>query len=63
MVSICVLIYLSIYYPPWQWRLCFCALVYLFICLSVCEKHYSKRYERIGMKFVEGSWVVQRRTD
>ena len=23
----------------------------LFVCLSVCGQHYSKRYERIGMKF------------
>ena len=23
----------------------------LFVCLFVCEQHYSKSYERIGMKF------------
>ena len=39
------------------------ALVYLFVCLSVCGKHYSKSYEQIGMNFMDGSWVVQRRTD
>ena len=27
------------------------ALVCLFVCLFVCEQHYSKSYERIGMKF------------
>ena len=27
------------------------ALVCLSICLFVCEQHYSKSYERIGMKF------------
>ena len=25
--------------------------VCLFVCLFVCEQHYSKSYERIGMKF------------
>ena len=38
------------------------ALVCLFVCLSVSGQHYSKRYERTGMKFynsMEGSWVVQ----
>ena len=25
--------------------------VCLFVCLFVCRQHYSKRYERIGMKF------------
>ena len=27
------------------------ALVCLFVCVSVCGQHYSKCYERIGMKF------------
>ena len=27
------------------------ALVCLSVCLFVCEQHYSKSYERIGMKF------------
>ena len=27
------------------------ALVCLFVCLFVCGQHYSKSYERIGMKF------------
>ena len=26
----------------------------LFVCLSVCGQHYSKSYERIGMKFYGG---------
>ena len=30
------------------------ALVCLFVCLSVCGQHYSKSYERIGMKFYGG---------
>ena len=34
------------------------ALVYLFVCLfvclSACGQHYSKGYERIGMKFYGG---------
>ena len=34
-----------------------------FVCLFVCGQHYSKSYERIGMKFMDGSWVVQGRTD
>ena len=25
--------------------------VYLFVCLFVCGQHYSKSFERIGMKF------------
>ena len=29
--------------------------VCLFVCLSVCEQHYSKSYERIVMKFYEGA--------
>ena len=39
--------------PPWQRRLCFwwCWFVCLFVCLSVSGQHYSKSYERIGMKF------------
>ena len=28
-----------------------CLSVCLFVCLFVCEQHYSKSYERIGMKF------------
>ena len=28
--------------------------VCLFVCLSVCGQHYSKGYERIGMKFYGG---------
>ena len=24
------------------------------VCLSVCEQHYSKSYERIGMEFYGG---------
>ena len=30
------------------------ALVCLFVCLFVCGLHYSKSYERIGMKFYGG---------
>ena len=30
------------------------ALVCLLVCLSVCGQHYSKSYERIGMKFYGG---------
>ena len=30
------------------------ALVRLFVSLSMCEQHYSKRYERILMKFYGG---------
>ena len=30
------------------------AFVCLFVCLSVCGQHYSKSYERIGMKFYGG---------
>ena len=30
------------------------ALVCLFVCLSVCGQHYSKNYERIGVKFYGG---------
>ena len=46
--------------PPWQRRLCFwerwlvclsCLSVCLSVCLFVCGQHYSKSYERIGMKF------------
>ena len=33
------------------------------VCLSVCKHHYSKSYEWIAMKFVEGSGVVKGRTD
>ena len=29
-------------------------MVCLFVCLSVCEQHYSKSYKRIGMKFYGG---------
>ena len=29
-------------------------LVCLFVCLSVCEQHYSKSYEQIVMKFHGG---------
>ena len=40
-------------------------LVYFFVCLSVCEKHYSKSYELIGMKFhcvcVGGTGSVEER--
>ena len=32
------------------------ALVCLSVCLFVCEQHYSKSYERIGMKFY--GWVL-----
>ena len=35
------------------------ALVCLFVCVFVGGQHYSKSYERIRMKFLEGSWVVQ----
>ena len=28
------------------------ALVCLSVCLSVCGQHYSKSYERTGMKFL-----------
>ena len=31
-----------------------CLSVCLFVCLSVCGQHYSKSYERIGMKFNGG---------
>ena len=31
--------------------MCLVALVCLSVCLFVCEQHYSKSYERIGMKF------------
>ena len=31
-----------------------CLSVYLSVCLSVCGQHYSKSYERIGMKFCGG---------
>ena len=30
------------------------ALVSLSVCLFVCGQHYSKSYERIGMKFYGG---------
>ena len=35
--------------PPWQRRLCF--RLRWFVCLSVSGQHYSKSYERIGIKF------------
>ena len=35
------------------------ALGCLSVCLSVCGQHYSKRYERIGVKFYGGVLVVQ----
>ena len=31
-----------------------CLFVCLSVCLSVCGQHYSKGYERIGMKFYGG---------
>ena len=31
----------------------------LSVCLFVCGQHYSKRYERIEMKFYGGVLVVQ----
>ena len=41
--------------PPWQKRLFFRRwFVCLFVCLFVCGQHYSKSYERIGMKFYGG---------
>ena len=43
---------LILYLPPWQRRLCFWWC--WFVCLSVCGQHYSKSYERIGMKFYGG---------
>ena len=48
--------------PPWQKEVMFlvvlvclsvCLSVCLFVCLFVCGQHYSKSYERIGMKFYE----------
>ena len=33
-----------------------CLFVCLSVCLSVCGQHYSKSYERIGMKFY--GWVL-----
>ena len=42
--------------PPWQRRLCFWYrwFVCLFVCLFVCGQHYTKSYDRIGMKFYGG---------
>ena len=37
--------------------------VCLSVCLFVCEQHYSKSYERIGMNAVRGSRVVKGRSD
>ena len=38
--------------PPWQRRFMFLVvLISLSVCLFVCGQHYSKSYERIGMKF------------
>ena len=31
-----------------------CLFICLFVCLSICGQYYSKRYERIGMKFYRG---------
>ena len=30
----------------------------VFVCLFVCYQHYSKHYEWITMKFMEGSGVL-----
>ena len=45
--------------PPWLTSLAkevmfLVALVSLSVCLFVCGQHYSKSYERIGMKFYGG---------
>ena len=40
------------YLPPWQKEAMFLvSLVCLSACLFVCGQHYSKTYERMGMKF------------
>ena len=45
----------SVLLPPWQRRFCFWERWFLcFACLSVFGQHYSKSYERIGMKFYGG---------
>ena len=40
--------------PPWQNEVMVFGSVGLFVCLSVCEQHYWKLWEWIGMKFYGG---------
>ena len=44
--------------PHWQRRLC--CRQHWFVCLSVCQQHYSKSYELAAMKFYMGVRINER---